>query len=158
MAARVGSGRVDVNVRVAPASSSTLPDRRPEEAYKSMCERADFRGQTMRAAQIWRFLGNQLLRASVLRACRLSQESPYFSTLQSSCCSLLGCLDEKLGNTEGKVLACTIHEEGADPVPSQDMHPGIPRRHCTDALFSDLKGGCHLSSCKQKDKRETELR
>lgn len=87
------------------------------------CDHADFRGKTMRAAQILRFLGNRLLRALILGACRLSQASLCFSVLRSSGCSLLGCLGEKLESTEGKVLACTIHEGGADPVASQDRDP-----------------------------------
>lgn len=97
----------------------------------------DFRGKTMRAAQIMPFSGNRLLWALILGACRLSQASPYFSMLWSSgWSSLLGCLDEKLGNTEGKVLTCMIHEGGADPVLSPDRHPGIPKRYYVDTLFS----------------------
>lgn len=73
----------------------------------------------------------------------------YFSMVWRSSCSSLGCLDEKLGKTKGKVLICTICEGGADPVSSHDRCPGIPRGIA-------LPIPVLVSDC-EKSKKENEL-
>lgn len=123
-----------------------LRDRRPEEAYKSTHTRmlwhvnvwisGERQWEPHKYCSSWENDCSELWSPESLR---LSQASLHFSMLQSSNCSLLGCLDEKLGNMESKVLTCMIHEGDADPISSQDRPPGIPRRYCADTLFSDWR-------------------